>query len=78
MSKSHGDLLANLKSQQSKLEEVAKLLPVVPEEMKRFSEEIKDVISAVGDARVELHDVDIGVKALRLESDRKSAVTQHS
>jgi hypothetical protein len=76
MSKAHKDLLASLKSQQSKLEDVARMLPTVPDEIARLSREIKVVISTVDSSAAEIYDISIGVQALRLEVERKLAISR--
>ena len=71
MSKAQKDLLAYLEGQQTQLDGIVKMMPTIPEEIARLSQQIKDVISAVSSSSAELHDIYIGVQALRLETDRK-------
>jgi len=74
MSKAHKELLASLRSQQRKLEEVAKMLPIVPDEIARLSNEIQDVISAAANSAAELHDISVGVQNLQSETGRKLTI----
>jgi hypothetical protein len=71
MAKMHKDLLAFLESQRNNLEAVAKMMPTVPDEIARLSQEIKDVISTAASSATEFHDVCIGVQALKLVEERK-------
>ena len=73
MSKADKELLDSLRSQQGKLEEVARMLPSVREETERLSKEIGNVIFAVTNSAAELHDIHVGVQTLQLQAERKFA-----
>jgi len=72
MAKSHEELVASLKTQQKSIDDVAKMLPIIPAEIASLSEEIKSVISAVSISAEEIHDIHGNVLVLRGESDRRS------
>lgn len=70
MAQSFKDLLHSLKENQSKLDALAVMFP---DGIKLLSEELKDVVSAITASEAEIHEINIGVKTLQLETQCKRA-----
>lgn len=73
MSQSSKELLHALKGKQSQVDAVAVMLSTIPDEIKHLSEELKDVVSAITTSEAEIHEINIGVKALQLEAQCRRA-----
>jgi peptidoglycan hydrolase CwlO-like protein len=73
MSQSSKDLLQALKDKQKQLDAVASMLSVIPDEIKHLSNEINDVVSAIATSEAEIHEINLGVKALQLEAKCRHA-----
>ena len=74
MSQSTTNILDTLKGQQSKLDDVANIMPTIPDEMKQFSQQLKYVVSAVTDSEASIHEISNDVKALTLEAQRRHSM----
>lgn len=68
MSKAQKEVLAYLEDQKTRLEEITKMLPYVPEQFSTLSKQIGIVTSVIS---TQLHDTFIGVQALWSDADSK-------
>jgi hypothetical protein len=74
MSKAQKEVLAYLEDQKTRLEEIAKMLPDVPEQFSALSKQIGIVTSVIS---TQLHDTFIGVQALWSDADSKSTASEY-
>lgn len=74
MSKAQREVLAYLEDQKTRLEEITKMLPNVPEQFSTLSKQIGIVTSVIS---TQLHDTFIGVQALWLDADSKPTAPEY-
>lgn len=75
MSKARKEVLAYLEDQKTKLEEITKMLPDVPEQLSTLSKQVGIVTSVIS---VQLRDTFIGVQALCSDADSKPTTREYS
>jgi hypothetical protein len=68
MSKAQKEVLVYLEGQKTRLEEITKMLPDVPEQFSTLSKQIGTVTSVIS---TQLHDTSIEVQALWSDADSK-------
>lgn len=74
MSKAQKEVLAYLEDQKTKLEEITKMLPDVPEQFSTLSKQIGIVTSVIS---TQLYDTFIGVQALWSDVDSKPTTPEY-
>jgi hypothetical protein len=74
MSKAQKEVLAYLEDQKTRLEEITKMLPNVPEQFSTLSKQIGIVTSVIS---TQLHDTFIGVQTLWSDADSKPTAPEY-